>query len=159
MNKLKAVVVSVHAGASGQFSKNEQPSIMVEIEGVVSDRHGSPKRATWALTDKQPEGTVRRNERLWSAVSVEDLVQITEDMDLIKPLTAAAVSANLCFEGIPEFSRLPRGTTFRFPAGAELQSRGVQSAMSRHGQRGLLSRCRHDRASNLRIRIFQKRRN
>jgi hypothetical protein len=121
VNKLKAVVVSVHAGASGQFSKNEQPSIMVEIEGVVSDRHGSPKRATWALTDKQPEGTVRRNERLWSAVSVEDLVQITEDMDLVKPLTAAAVSANLCFEGIPEFSRLPRGTTFRFPSGAELQ--------------------------------------
>ena len=121
MNKLKATVVSVHIGASDQLGKNEQASITVEIEGIVGDRHGSSKRAAWAGNDKQPEGCIRRNERLWSAVSVEDLAQIAEDMDLAKPLTAAAIGANLCFEGIPEFSRLPRGTTFRFPSGAELQ--------------------------------------
>ena len=121
MNQLKGTVVSVHTGASGQFGKNEQPSIMVEVEGIAGDRHGSSKRAAWAVTDKQPEGTVRRNERIWSAISVEELMQITEDMDLAEPLTAATIGANFCFEGIPEFSRLPRGTTFRFPSGAELQ--------------------------------------
>ena len=121
MTSIKATVVSVHAGASDQFGKEEQPSIIVELDGVVGDRHRSYERQAWAGNDKQPEGTVRRNERQWSAVSVEELAEIAKAMDLVEPLTAAAIGANLCFEGIPELSRLPRGTTMRFPSGAELQ--------------------------------------
>ncbi len=121
MKKIKAKVVSVHTGASDQLNKDEQTSIIVELDGVVGDRHRSFEREAWAGNDKQPEGTVRRNERQWSAVSVEELAQIAEAMDLIEPLTAAAIGANLCIEGIPELSRLPRGTTMRFASGAELQ--------------------------------------
>ena len=121
MKKIKAKVVSVHAGGSDQLSKEEQTSIIVELDGVVGDRHRSFERTTWAGNDKQPEGTVRRNERQWSAVSVEELAEIAEAMDLTEPLTAAALGANLCIEGIPELSRLPKGTTFRFPSKAELQ--------------------------------------
>ena len=121
MNKLKGKVESVYSVTGDNLSKIRQSSIMVEIEGIVGDRHGSFKRAAWARTDKQPEGTIRRNERLWSAVSIEELKQISEDMDLIEPLTAGQIGANFCFEGIPELSRLPRGSTFKFPSGAELQ--------------------------------------
>jgi len=121
MKKIKASVVSVHTGASDQLSKDEQSSIIVELDGVVGDRHRSHARAAWAGNDKQPEGTVRRNERQWSAVSVEELAEIAEAMDLVEPLTAAAIGANLCIEGVPELSRLPRGTIFRFPSDAELQ--------------------------------------
>ena len=121
MTSIKATVVSVHTGVSDQFGKEEQPSIIVELDGVVGDRHRSYERQAWAGNDKQPEGTVRRNERQWSAVSVEELAEIAKAMDLVEPLTAAAIGANLCFEGIPELSRLPRGTTMRFPSGAELQ--------------------------------------
>ena len=35
MKKIKATVVSVHTGASDQFGKDEQPSITVEIDGIV----------------------------------------------------------------------------------------------------------------------------
>jgi len=121
MKKIKAKIVSVHTGASDQFSKEEQSSIIVELDGVVGDRHRSFNRESWGADDKQPKGTVRRNERQWSAVSVEELAQIAEAMDLTEPLTAAALGANLCIEGIPELSRLPRGTTMRFPSEAELQ--------------------------------------
>jgi len=121
MKKIKAKVVSVHSGGSDQLSKEEQTSIIVELDGIVGDRHRSFERTTWAGNDKQPEGTVRRNERQWSAVSVEELAEIAEAMDLTEPLTAAALGANLCIEGIPELSRLPKGTTFRFPSKAELQ--------------------------------------
>jgi len=122
MKKIKARVVSVHTGASDEeFYKDEQTSIIVELDGVVGDRHRSFKREAWAGDDKQPEGTVRRNERQWSAMSVEEIAEIAEAMDLTEPLTAAALGANLCIEGIPEFSRLPRGTTMRFPSKAELQ--------------------------------------
>ena len=120
MEVIKATVVSVHAGASDQLAKEKQQSIIVELDGVVGDRHRSFTREAWA-GDKQPEGTVRRNERQWSAVSVQELVDIQEAMDLTEPLTAAALGANLCLDGINELSRLPKGTTLRFPSGAELQ--------------------------------------
>jgi len=120
MKVIKATVVSVHAGASDQLAKDEQQSIIVELDGVVGDRHRSFTREAWA-GDKQPEGTVRRNERQWSAVSVQELIDIQEAMDLTDPLTATALGANLCLDGIEELSRLPKGTTLRFPSGAELQ--------------------------------------
>jgi len=119
MKTITATVVSVHAGGSDQLSKDEQSSIIVELDGVVGDRHRSYSRETWA-GDKQPKGTVRRNERQWSAVSVEELAEIQEAMDLTEPLTATTLGANLCFEGIAELSRLPKGTIMRFPSGAEL---------------------------------------
>jgi MOSC domain-containing protein YiiM len=125
VKKIKATVVSVHTGASDQYGKDEQPSITVEIDGIVGDRHRSHERSAWAGNDKQPKGTLRRNERQWSAVSVEELAEIAAAMDLAEPLTAAAIGANLCIEGIPELSRLPRGTTFRFPSNAELQVENI----------------------------------
>ena len=119
MKAITATVVSVHTGGSDQLSKDEQSSIIVELDGVVGDRHRSYSRETWA-GDKQPKGTVRRNERQWSAVSVEELAEIQEAMDLTEPLTATVLGANLCLEGVTELSRLPKGTILRFPSGAEL---------------------------------------
>lgn len=119
MKKVVARVVSVHAGSNDDLSKEEHESIRVELDGVVGDRHRSYVRDTWK-GDKQPYGTVRRNERQWSAVSAEELAEVSEAMDLGEPLTAASLGANLCIEGIAEFSRLPKGTLFRFPSGAEL---------------------------------------
>ena len=119
MNTIKATVVSVHSGGGEQLAKEEQSSIVVELDGVVGDRHRSYSRETWA-GDKQPKGTVRRNERQWSAVSVEELLKIQEAMDLSEALTATALGANLCLEGVAKLSRLPKGSILRFPTGAEL---------------------------------------
>ncbi len=69
MKKVKATVVSVHAGSNDDFSKESHDSITAELDGFVSDRHKSYTRETWA-GDKQKQGTIRRNERQWSAVSV-----------------------------------------------------------------------------------------
>lgn len=112
-------MVSVHAGSNEDLSKEEHPTIHVELDGVVGDRHRSFERVTWE-GDKQPEGTTRRNERQWSAVSVEELAEIQEAMDLKAELTAEQVGANLCLQGIPGLSRLPRGTLLKFPSGTEL---------------------------------------
>lgn len=119
MKKITAKVVSVHSGDNDDLSKEAHESIQVELDGIVGDRHRSYVRDTWK-NDKQPYGTVRRNERQWSAVSVEELAAISEAMDLREPITAASVGANLCIEGIPELSRLPKGTLMQFASGAEL---------------------------------------
>ena len=119
MAKLKATVVSVHAGSNDDMSKQEHASIDVELDGVVGDAHRSYSRKAWA-GDKQSEGTVRRNERQWSAVSVEELADIQDAMDLVDPPTPTELGANLCLSGIAGLSRLPKGTMLRFPSGAEL---------------------------------------
>jgi MOSC domain-containing protein YiiM len=119
VNKIVARVVSVHAGSNEDLSKEEHPTVQVELDGVVGDRHRSYERVTWE-GDKQPEGTTRRNERQWSAVSVEELAEIQEAMGLNAELTAMQVGANLCLQGIPGLSLLPKGTLLKFPSGAEL---------------------------------------
>ena len=119
MKKFTAKVVSVHSGSNEDLSKQEHESIELELEGIVGDRHRSYVRDTWK-GDKQPYGTVRRNERQWSAVSVEELAEISAAMDLTETITAESVGANLCIEGVPELSRLPKGTLLKFASGAEL---------------------------------------
>jgi MOSC domain-containing protein YiiM len=119
VKKVVAQVVSVHAGSDEDLSKAEQPGIQVELDGVVGDRHRSYDRSAWQ-GDKQPEGSVRRNERQWSAVSVEELLEIQEAMDLCEPLSATILGTNLCLSGVRQLSRLPKGTILRFPSGAEL---------------------------------------
>ena len=119
MKKIVAQVVSVHVGAQDELGKEEHPGVQIELDGIVGDRHQSYKRSCWA-GDKQPEGTIRRNERQWSAVSTEELAEIQAAMDLSESLTAASLGANLCITGIAELSRLPKGTVLKFPSGAEL---------------------------------------
>jgi len=119
VKKIVAQVVSVHIGAQDELGKEEHPGVQVELNGIVGDRHQSYERSCWA-GDKQPEGTIRRNERQWSAVSTEELAEIQAAMDLSESLTAASLGANLCITGIAELSRLPKGTVLKFPSGAEL---------------------------------------
>ena len=109
----------MHAGSNDDLSKQQLPSIQAELDGIVGDRHRSYFRKAWA-SDKQPKGTVRRNERQWSAVSAEELLDIQKGLDLAEPLSAESLGANLCLDGIPELSRLPKGTVLKFPSGAEL---------------------------------------
>jgi MOSC domain-containing protein YiiM len=119
MESRKATVVSVHVGREGELAKAACPCIRVELDGVVGDRHRSFVRETW-LGDKQPQGTLRRNERQWSAVSLEELAAISTRLDLSEPLQASDLGANLCLSGVAALSRLPRGTIMKFPSGATL---------------------------------------
>ncbi len=119
MKAVIAQVISVHVGSGDDLSKEACPSIQAELDGFVGDRHRSFFRQTWQ-GDKQRKGTIRRNERQWSAVSAEELAEIQQKMDLKEPLTAASLGANLCLKGLPELSQLPKGTLLKFPSGAEL---------------------------------------
>ena len=82
MKKIAATVVSVRAGSGDDLGKAEQSSIEVELDGVVGDRHRSYTRKTWS-GDKQPKGATRRNERQWSAVSLEELPEIGEALESV----------------------------------------------------------------------------
>ena len=117
--KITGSVVSVHTGNSVDMSKESMGKVQVELDGFVGDKHRSYMRGTYE-GESVPLGTVRRNDRQWSAVSVEELAKIQEMMELETTLTAATLGANLCFEGIPNFSQLPKGPQLVFPSGATL---------------------------------------
>ncbi len=119
MSTLEARVVSVHSGDHEDLHKDAFDTIEVDMEGFPGDGHRGFTRIAWK-GDKDPEGTVRRNERQWSGVSSEELAVISERMDLARPLEASTLGANLCVTGIPRFSLLPRGTRLIFPSGATL---------------------------------------
>ena len=117
---LKGKVTSLHMGNNEDLSKQSRASLVAEISGFDGDKHQGPGRKTWE-GEWQPKGTIRRNERQWSGVSVEELAHITERLELTEPLSPETLGANLCLEGIPEFSMLPKGTLLIFPSGAVLQ--------------------------------------
>jgi hypothetical protein len=119
MKELVGSLVSVHTGNHEDLSKDAQASAKAELDGFVGDKHRGFTRVAWP-EDPEPTGAVRRNERQWSGVSVEELAMIQQRMDLKEQLTAATLGANICLEDIPDFSRLPKGTRLIFPSGAVL---------------------------------------
>ena len=76
-------VVSAFLGAPGVLSKAEQTELEFALDGIVGDRHRGLSRRAWDLTDKQPGGTERRNERQWSAVAQEDLNRVAKVFPLV----------------------------------------------------------------------------
>ena len=119
MTGKKGRVVSVHIGGQETLEAKSVKQLELALDGIVGDRHRGMARKCWE-DDKQAEGSQRRNERQWSAVSLEELTAMTETMQLDEPLQAATLGANLCLEGLPELSRLPRGTLLKFSSGAVL---------------------------------------
>jgi MOSC domain-containing protein YiiM len=112
-------LVSVHIGEKDRLSKQAQAGVQVELEGFVGDRHQGHSRVAYE-GDTEPAGTVRRNNRQWAGVSVEELAEIQTSMGLRDPLTAETLGANICMQGIPNFSQLAKGDRLIFPSGATL---------------------------------------
>jgi hypothetical protein len=103
-----------------ELIKRSVKQLEFRLDGVIGDRHAGFERVTWEGDDKQVANTLRRNERQWSAVSSEELDEISEKMNLRIPLNAGDVGANFCVSGANNFSKLPKGTIFKFDSGVEL---------------------------------------
>jgi len=103
-----------------ELIKRSVKQLEFRLDGVIGDRHAGFERVTWEGDDKQVANTLRRNERQWSAVSSEELDEISEKMNLRVPLNAGDIGANFCVSGTNNFSKLPKGTIFKFDSGVEL---------------------------------------
>lgn len=114
-----ATLASVNIGKTIEFVKDSIGSAQAELDGFEGDKHRSYMRGAYE-GESYPAGTVRRNDRQWSAVSCEELSEISKKMNLQKPLTAQELGANLCLSGVPNLSQLPKGTKLLFPSGAAL---------------------------------------
>lgn len=118
-NRLSASMLSVHGRSGPSLEEPRREEIGVDLDGVVGDRHRSNERKRWAGGDEQPEGTRRRNERQWPAISLEELEQISADTGPTDTPDPADAGAGLCPPGFPE-SGLPKGRLPEVPSGTVL---------------------------------------
>jgi hypothetical protein len=121
LNKILGKIDSLFLGViEEELIKRSVKQLEFRLDGVIGDRHAGFERVTWEGDDKQVANTLRRNERQWSAVSSEELDEISEKMNLRVPLNAGDIGANFCVSGTNNFSKLPKGTIFKFDSGVEL---------------------------------------
>lgn len=119
MQKLTGLLDSIQFGDNEDLSKESHATAQVEFDGFIGDKHRGASRVAYS-GDREPKGTVLRNDRQWSGVSVEELAEISQKMDLSSILSPQTLGANICIKGVPDFSFLPRGTRLIFPSGAAL---------------------------------------
>ncbi|MEE3326687.1 MAG: MOSC domain-containing protein [Myxococcota bacterium] len=119
MSEFVVTLVSIHLGLEGEDERTPVDSVEAEAGGLAGDKYNGVTRVAQSW-DPEPNGTIRRNERQWSAVSKEDLATLADRMDLAEPLAPATLGANLCFENAPGLSVLPKGSKLEFPSGAVL---------------------------------------
>jgi hypothetical protein len=85
--EITASLVSVHTGNNEDKSKDSMRAVRAELDGFSGDKHQSYTRVAYE-GESVPAGTKRRNDRQWSAVSLEELAKIQQAMELGTPLTA-----------------------------------------------------------------------
>lgn len=82
-------------------------TIEVDEKGIVGDKHnGILMKSDARQTAQYTRGTVIRNNRQWSAVSVEELVEVSMKMG-IEEIKPEWLGANLLIKGIPNLTKLP----------------------------------------------------
>jgi hypothetical protein len=124
------------------------PEVKVSLEGFVGDRHAGLTRKADVRTPWFPRGTLVRNTRQVSIVSLEELELIAETLG-VPQVQAAWLGANLELAGVPRLTQLPPGTRLFFPEDTTLVVDGENEpcrkagrALEAHytGQEGLAGR-------------------
>lgn len=89
------------------FETTLRESLNFTLEGIPGDRHAGFFRASGGREKKEYRpGTTIRNNRQWSALSVEELQTIAARMQLSE-LNAGLTGANLLISGLIDFTRTP----------------------------------------------------
>lgn len=101
------------------------PRLELDFGGVVGDRHhGITRPSDTRQLRYYPRGTLIRNRRQLTVVSVEELAEIAARLSL-PSVEPGWLGANLLVEGAPDLSALAIGTRLLFGGGAGLVCEGV----------------------------------
>lgn len=113
------VVETLVARPGATVVSDPNACIEVGLEGVAGDRHACLTRRADVRAPHYPRGTVIRNTRQVSILSLEELIRIAAALELPE-LPGAWLGANLVLAGIPDLTLLPSGTRLFFPSDAVL---------------------------------------
>jgi hypothetical protein len=96
-------------GGEGSFVTRAVPELPLDMAGIPGDRHSGLTRASSAREPWLARGTVLRNDRQLSVLSVEELALVATGLGLAEA-TPELVGANLLIEGIADLSRIAPGS-------------------------------------------------
>jgi MOSC domain-containing protein YiiM len=115
----KVIKTMIMEGENGILSTSKD-SVKVTWAGFEGDQHAGVTMPSGGRQKKYfPRGTDIRNTRQVSILSVEELAEVAEEMDL-DSVEAEWIGANLVLSGIPELTRLPPGTRLYFSGGVSI---------------------------------------
>jgi hypothetical protein len=124
--KLKGKVEQVLAATGRNFASQPVDQLSLTMEGIEDDFHSGITRKSGGREPWYPRGTVMRNERQVSILSVEELDEIARglSLDSVQP---GWLGANLVFSGIPNMSFLPPRTQLFFEGDVTLRVDGYNA--------------------------------
>ncbi len=108
----------IHTNENDNITTVARDSVDVSFSGFDGDSHTGLTRKSCVRVKRQYEvGTIIRNTRQVSIVSIEELQEIANAMGLAS-IEPEWLGANLCLSGIPDFTKIPPATRLLFSSGA-----------------------------------------
>ncbi len=119
-NKLIAIVTGIYIGQHlYTIESSRVHRLKATFEGLEGDLHAGMTRLSDMRVPHYPRGTVIRNTRQFSMLSVEELAEIAQALQIPQVLPEW-VGANLAMQGIANLTMLPPSTRIFFPGDAVL---------------------------------------
>ncbi len=115
---MSARVEAVHIWPAGAKTPTPVAELELDWGGPVGDRHhGLTMASDVRQKDVFPTGTTIRNHRQLSIVDLAELSNICGELG-IDEIAPGVIADNICTEGIPGLTELPRMTRLLFAGGA-----------------------------------------
>lgn len=114
--RVEAVLVAANFGS---IVSTSVPKIqLIRGHGVRGDNHAGVRladvRERQFLSFGFSKGVEIANHREFSAVSIEELAEVAQAMNLLEPIPHGCLGENLVLSGIPKLTELPTGTMLFF---------------------------------------------
>ena len=114
--RVEAVLVAIDFGSI--VSTPVKKIQVIRYSGIKGDNHAGVRladaRENQLLSFGFSKGIEIANYREFSAVSVDELIKISNEMDLPKPIPNGCLGENLVLSNIPNLTELPIGTMLFF---------------------------------------------
>ena len=124
--KLKGTLASVFAARGDDFVSREVDELSLTFDGIEGDYHAGATRLSGGREPWYKRGTEMRNERQISMLSVEEMNDVAQALN-IETTDVGAIGGNFLIEGVPNFSKLPPRTQMFFPSGAVVRIDGYNA--------------------------------
>jgi hypothetical protein len=124
IGRVEAVLVGQMSGT--HLTTRVKKLAVLRGYGIRSDMHAGARladsREKALLEFGLPKDTEIANHRQFSAISTEDVLEITRRMGLPNPIPVGCFGENLIISGLERLSSLPSGTLLLFKKGEEVRT-------------------------------------